>query len=122
MWANSINSPKSTRDSTEFSNQSGSTYNFRQSEQFSPDRNYQEAINSSDAYRTLFLGDLSYFCTEEDLCNLFTSYGQISTVRVRRGVTGESLMHGFIALESHEAAKRAITELDGQIFMGRCMR
>jgi polyadenylate-binding protein len=79
-------------------------------------------MQGSDAFRTLFLGDLSYFCTEEDLCAVFASYGHISTVRVRRGVTGESLMHGFIALDSHEAAKRAIVDLDGKIFMGRSMR
>lgn len=75
-----------------------------------------------DASRTLFLGDLSYFCTEEDLCTLFADYGPILTVRVRRGVTGESLMHGFIALESPDMARRAITDLDGIEFMGRNMR
>lgn len=79
-------------------------------------------LQGSDAFRTLFLGDLSYFCTEEDLCAIFAPFGNISTVRVRRGVTGESLMHGFIALDSHEAAKQAIAELDGKIFMGRSMR
>lgn len=79
-------------------------------------------LQGSDAFRTLFLGDLSYFCTEEDLCSIFAPFGSISTVRVRRGVTGESLMHGFIALDSHEAAKQAIVELDGKIFMGRSMR
>lgn len=79
-------------------------------------------LQGSDAFRTLFLGDLSYFCTEEDLCSIFAPFGSISTVRVRRGVTGESLMHGFIALDSHEAAKQAIAELDGKIFMGRSMR
>lgn len=78
--------------------------------------------SNPDAHRTLFLGDLSYFTTEEDLCNVFSPFGQISTVRVRRGVTSESLMHGFIGLDSHEAAKRAIAELDGKIFMGRHMR
>lgn len=76
----------------------------------------------ADASRTLFLGDLSYFCTEEDLCALFAPYGPILTVRVRRGVTGESLMHGFIALDSPDAARRAITDLDGVEFMGRNIR
>lgn len=76
----------------------------------------------SDASRTLFIGDLSYFCSEEDLCTLFAPYGRILTVRVRRGVTGESLMHGFIALDTAEAAQRAIVDLDGVEFMGRNMR
>jgi RNA recognition motif-containing protein len=79
-----------------------------------------EAI--TDASRALFVGDLSYFCTEEDLCTVFARYGPILTVRVRRGVTGESLMHGFIALDNSDAARRAIVELDGIEFMGRKMR
>lgn len=86
------------------------------------ERNHANDMISADAYRTLFLGDLSYFCTEEDLCALFSAYGRITTVRVRRGATGESLMHGFIALDTHEAAKQAIVDLDGAIFMGRNMR
>jgi RNA recognition motif-containing protein len=78
--------------------------------------------NEADASRTLFIGDLSYFCTEEDICTLFLPFGQILTVRVRRGVTGESLMHGFIALDTPETALRAITNLDGVEFMGRNIR
>lgn len=77
---------------------------------------------SHDASRTLFIGDLSYFCTEEDLCRVFAAYGPILTVRVRRGVTGDSLMHGFVALNSSEAAVRAIRDLDKIEFMGRNMR
>jgi RNA recognition motif-containing protein len=72
--------------------------------------------------RTLFLGDLSYFCSEEDLCALFHSYGPIAAVRIRRGVTGESLLHGFIAFHSAEATMRAVQELDGKEFMGRILR
>jgi RNA recognition motif-containing protein len=75
-----------------------------------------------DASRTLFIGDLSYFCTEEDLCRVFAPYGPILTVRVRRGVTGDSLMHGFVALNSSDAALRAIRDLDRIEFMGRSMR
>lgn len=83
---------------------------------------FLEQLPTAEASRTLFVGDLSYFCGEEDLCNLFAQYGPILTVRVRRGVTGESLMHGFIALESAEMASRAIDQLDGIEFMGRNMR
>jgi hypothetical protein len=83
---------------------------------------YVDQMPSVEASRTLFVGDLSYFCGEEDLCNLFAQFGPILTVRVRRGVTGESLMHGFIALESAEAAQRAISQLDGIEYMGRNMR
>ncbi len=79
-----------------------------------------EGIN--DSSKTLFVGDLSYFCTEEDLLSIFSGYGPILTVRVRRGITGDSLMHGFVALASAESAQRAIRDLDGIEFMGRNMR
>lgn len=77
---------------------------------------------SAYANRTLFLGDLSYFCTEEDLCGLFRTHGPIMTVRVRRGGSGDSLMHGFVALDSPDMARRAIKDLDGAEFMGRNIR
>ncbi len=83
---------------------------------------FEKPEAAAEAARTLFLGDLSYFCTEDDLCTLFSPYGRILTVRVRRGVTGESLMHGFIALDTAEGAQRAIIDLDSFEFMGRNMR
>ena len=75
-----------------------------------------------DATRTIFVGDLSYFCTEEDLFNLFSPFGTILTVRVRRGLTGESLMHGFVAFDTPEATRMAIATIDGKEFMGRTIK
>lgn len=83
---------------------------------------YEEQLSALDSARTIFVGDLSYFCNEDDLFNLFAKFGNILTVRVRRGVTGESLMHGFIAMDTAEAAGAAITGLDGIEFMGRNIR
>lgn len=80
---------------------------------------YEDQLSALDSSRTIFVGDLSYFCNEEDLYSLFAPFGTILTVRVRRGVTGESLMHGFVALESPTAATTAIRTLDGLEFMGR---
>eukprot|EP01031_Cornospumella_fuschlensis_P027844 gene27844-33625_t len=70
----------------------------------------------------LFLGDLSYFCTEEDIFALFRGYGHILSVQVRRGARGDSLMHGFVTLESSDFARKAIADLDGTDFMGRTLR
>ncbi len=72
--------------------------------------------------QALFLGDLSYFCTEDDLCALFGSYGPISTVKVQRGITGEPLLHGYIAFASPVCARKALLDLDGHPFMGRTLR
>lgn len=86
------------------------------------DISHQERLESMlDSARTLFVGDLSFLCTEEDLRMHFAPYGPVS-IRIRKGLSGESLMHGFIALESPEAARWAIAQLDGVEFMGRKMR
>lgn len=87
-----------------------------------PNDFFDEQLSGLDSARTIFVGDLSYFCNEEDLFTLFAQFGNILTVRVRRGVTGESLMHGFIAMETTEAATMAIATLDGAEFMGRNIR
>lgn len=71
--------------------------------------------------RTIFVGDLSYFCTEEDLFRLFASAGNILHVSIaRRGET--SLMYGFVELDSMERAERISEEFNGQIYMGRNLR
>ena len=72
--------------------------------------------------RTLFIGDLSYFCTEDDLCTLLSRYGQITAARVRRGVTGESLLHGFVSFQNAQLLMQAVKDLDGAVFMGRNLR
>eukprot|EP01040_Poterioochromonas_malhamensis_P009996 gene9996-10862_t len=72
--------------------------------------------------KTLFLGDLSYFCTEEDLFNLFSPYGPVSSIRVQRGVSGEPLLHGYIVFHSPVSARQALMEVDSISFMGRNLR
>lgn len=84
--------------------------------------NMDQSESTFNSACTLFVGDLSFFCSEDDLIKIFAKFGPISKVCVRRGVTGESLMHGFAALQSAESARWAIAELDGREFMGRHIR
>lgn len=86
--------------------------------------NSETSLPNSDVDNlcTLFLGDLSYFCTEDDLKKLFGHYGKPNNVRVRRGPNGDSLMHAFLTLDSPENAQNAIKSLDGQMYMGRHIR
>jgi len=76
----------------------------------------------TDASRTLFVGDLSYFCKDEHLIELFGPFGPVIKAHVRRGATGDSLMHGFVAVESPDCAQLAIERLNGYEFMGRNIR
>jgi hypothetical protein len=80
----------------------------------------QQAITPSKG--SLFVGDISYFCTEADLVRLFEPYGRVLHVEVRRNAAGESLRHGFAELESVDAAQRAIHDLHSSKYMGRRIR
>ncbi len=75
-----------------------------------------------DGDRTIFLGDLSFFCTENDLLPLCSTYGAVTAIRIRRGNQGKSLLFGFVEYTFPEAARIASVELNGQLFMGRYLR
>jgi RNA recognition motif-containing protein len=72
--------------------------------------------------KTLFLGDLSYFCAEDDIFALFSPFGPVSSIRVQRGVSGEPLLHGYVVFHNPQSARQALTEADGITFMGRKLR
>lgn len=72
---------------------------------------------------TLFLGDLSVYCTEKDIRRLFRPFGNIEAIRIKRGSTERAnLNYGFIMFSSHEVAERAMQAVDGTLFLGRTLR
>lgn len=77
---------------------------------------------SGQPTRSIFVGDLSFFCDEQNLVDLFSRYGVVLSTEVKRGKYLDSLMHGFVEMESTDDARTAILELHDQKFMGRPMR
>ncbi len=75
-----------------------------------------------DTDRTIFLGDLSYFCTEDDLVQICALYGTITAVQVRRGTNGKSLLFGLVEYAHPESTRIAFGELNGRLFMGRNLK
>ncbi len=72
---------------------------------------------------TIYVGNLSYRATEEDLREVFTDYGTIK--RIVLPMDRESgRMRGFAFVDMMEDAQEeaAITELDGAEWMGRQLR
>ncbi|HEY9604482.1 MAG TPA: RNA-binding protein [Chroococcales cyanobacterium] len=72
---------------------------------------------------TIYIGNLSYQATEEDLSSVFSEYGTVKRVVLPTDrETGR--MRGFAFVEmtddAHEDA--AISELDGAEWMGRQLR
>lgn len=79
-------------------------------------------LSQSPSNRSLFIGDLSYFCTEADVADVFGNFGRVTNVEIKRGKFGDSLMHGFVELDTIDAAQRALTALNDAKFMGRRLR
>jgi RNA recognition motif-containing protein len=72
---------------------------------------------------TLFVGDLSYFCTENDIRKLFRPFGPIIQVRVKHGKSGNAnIDYGFVRFAVRESAAQSLHSLNGVMFMGRTLR
>lgn len=62
----------------------------------------------------LFVGGLPYETTQQDLENMFVSFGKVvSAIIIKDRETGKGKGFGFVEIENDEDAKRAIEELDG---------
>jgi RNA recognition motif-containing protein len=72
---------------------------------------------------SLFIGDLAIFCSEREIEDAFSPYGEIQEIKIMRSEeTSRNLSYGFIKYSSAQAAKRAMTELNGVILCGRPLR
>ena len=70
--------------------------------------------------KNLYVGNLAFGTTEEDLQQLFSQYGQVVKVQVIKDRdTGRSRGFGFVEMPTEEEAQRAIDALNNQPFAGR---
>lgn len=70
----------------------------------------------------LYVGNLLYEVTDEDLKNQFMQAGNVvSAMVIRYRDTGRSKGFGFVEMGSEEEAKKAIETMNGQDFRGRKM-
>lgn len=68
----------------------------------------------------LYIGNLSYEATENDLQELFNGVGSVRAAEVVTHKQSEkSKGFGFVTLSTVEEAKRAVLELHDKDFMGR---
>ena len=65
--------------------------------------------------KKLYVGNLSFQSTDEDLRNLFAEYGQVNSATVIMDrETGRSRGFGFVEMDDEKAADAAISALDGR--------
>jgi len=65
----------------------------------------------------LYVGNLSYSVTKEELEELFGSYGEVKSINI---VEGRGF--GFVEMASSGEAEKAMNGLNGTDFKGRTMR
>lgn len=69
---------------------------------------------------TVYVANLPWRTTEDELEALFTEFGPVVDVRVIQDpVTGRSRGYGFVELEGADSAQRAVSSLNGREFNGR---
>jgi cold-inducible RNA-binding protein len=68
----------------------------------------------------LFVGNLSFQATEEDLRELFQQAGTVETVRIITDqFTGRPRGFGFVEMATKEEATKAVEMLNGRLFRDR---
>jgi RNA recognition motif-containing protein len=77
----------------------------------------------SDLRSTLFIGNLSVFCTEHDIEQLFSQYGSILEIRMAKSEDqSKHLSYGFVKFANVASAQIAMHDLDGYILCGRPLK
>ncbi len=72
---------------------------------------------------SIYVGNLSYDVTQEDLGKVFEEYGGVKRVQLPTDrETGRSRGFGFVEMESEDQESSAIEALDGAEWMGRVMK
>jgi len=72
--------------------------------------------------KRLYVGNLSFHVTKDDLTELFSQVGQVETVAIMTDRdTGRSKGFGFVEMVSDHHADQAINQLNGTALRGRSL-
>jgi len=68
----------------------------------------------------IYVGNLAYNATDEELRSAFEAFGQVTSVKiVRDRDTGRSRGFAFVEMEDGEGAQNAVAEMNGKDLKGR---
>lgn len=71
----------------------------------------------------LYIGNLSYNLSEQELEEEFKAFGEVKSVKIITDrETGQSKGFGFLEMETSEGGSEAIKELNGKNLKGRDIR
>ena len=70
----------------------------------------------------IYVGNLSYNVSEEDLKTAFEAFGQVTSASIIKDkFSGQSKGFGFVEMPSKEEAQAAITGMNGKEMKGRTL-
>lgn len=71
----------------------------------------------------LYVGNISYQTSEEELSDVFASYGEVASVKIIKDFeTGRSKGFAFVEMNSEDDAQKCISNLDGSEVNGRSLK
>ncbi len=71
----------------------------------------------------IYVGNLSYGMSEDELRDAFGAFGEVSSVKIRMDrETGRSRGFGFVEMPNQSEAEKAIAQLNGKDVGGRALR
>lgn len=73
--------------------------------------------------KKIYVGNLSFTVTDDELQQAFASFGNVTSARVVMDkMSGRSKGFGFVEIEEDAAADEAVSKMDGQTIAGRAVR
>jgi RNA recognition motif-containing protein len=77
----------------------------------------------NESLKKLYVGNLPFSATEEELREMFEQHGTTASVRIITDrETGRSRGFGFVEFEEDASAEKALQALDGRDMDGRALR
>ncbi len=71
----------------------------------------------------IYVGNLPYGTTDEDLKSVFAEFGEVSSVNIIKDrMTGNSKGFGFVEMDNDEEGQKAIDEVNGKELQGRPLK
>ena len=71
----------------------------------------------------IYVGNLSYEVTEDDLSKAFAGFGEVVSAKViKDGYSGKSKGFGFVEMSNNTEAEAAINGLNGSEIKGRAVK
>ena len=71
----------------------------------------------------MYIGNLAYDVTEDDLRNAFSEFGEVSSVKIITDkFSGRPKGFGFVEMPDNSEADQAIKALNGKVLNGRSIK